>query len=46
MLNLTAADNSEDLMSKSVNLQAQCNEERAESLLIDELMMINIFRKR
>ena len=33
-------------MSKSVNLQAQCNEERAESLLINELMMINIFRKR
>ena len=48
MLNLTAADNSEDLSltSKSVNLQAQCDEEKTESLLTDELIVINTFRKR
>ena len=48
MLNFTAVNNSEDLslISKPVDLQAQCNEERAESLLTDELIIINTFRKR
>ena len=41
-------NNSEDLssMSKSVDLWAQCDEEKAELSLTDELMMINTFRKR
>ena len=48
MLKLTAVINSEDLSStdKSVDLQAQCDEERSESSLTDELVMIDIFRKR
>ena len=48
MLNLIAADNSEDLslISKSVDLQAQCNEEKTESSLTDELIVINTFKKR
>ena len=33
-------------MSKSVNLQAQCNKKESELLLTDELVMINTFRKR
>ena len=48
MLDLMTADNSEDLSltGKSVNLQAQCDKEKAGSSLTDELMMINTFRKR
>ena len=48
MLNLMTAENDEDLslIDKSINLWTQCNKERAESSLIDELMMINTFRKR
>ena len=49
MLELTAADNSEDLplLSKPVDLYAQCNKEGSEaSLLTDELIVVNTFRKR
>ena len=49
MLNLTAADNSEDLplLSKPVSLHAQCDEEGSEaSLSTGELMVIDTFRKR
>ena len=49
MLNLTAADNSEDppLLSKPVSLYAQCDEEGSEvSSSTDELMVVNTFRKR
>ena len=49
MLDLTAADNDEDssLLSKSVKLCVQCNEEGSgASLLTGKLVVINIFRKR
>ena len=49
MLKFTAVDNSEDspLLSKSVSLYTQCNEEGFKALLsTDELIVVDTFRKR
>ena len=49
MLNSTAADNDEDLslLSKPVDLYAQCNEKGSEVLLLTgELVVVDTFRKK